>query len=159
MPRPCRIPDDPAVYNQMLEDLAYGIPQVRIAEALKVPKTTLHSWLKRKDFRTNYAIKLLETLRNPIKAVADRFPLQFIERHPETRETFAPPTQKIQSSQTHEVLVKLEFAPGNGRNGGQIKQEKPIELECQVVDHNPDSLQESGSTLPNVIYESRKDEE
>ena len=109
MARPRLIPKHPVLYNQLLEDMAFGLPQVQIAKALQVPENTLCNWKKRKDFGRDLALKKLEVLRSPIKSMAERFPKDFIERHPETRETFAPPTQKQELSGALDMLGDLGF--------------------------------------------------
>ena len=85
--------------ERLIENFAYAFPHSLIAEAFQVPQSTVSTWKARKDIRYKIAQKKLEILQSPLKAVAERFPLQFIERHPDTRETYAPPTSKTQVEQ------------------------------------------------------------
>ena len=72
-------------------------------------ESTVKGWKRRKDFNQMLAKKKLEILARPIKAMAERFPKDFIERHPDTRETFAPPTQKQEVSGTIDLLGDVTF--------------------------------------------------
>lgn len=94
MARPCKIPTDPQVLDKILEYMALGLSCRLIAESIGENENTVKGWKNRKDFSQKLAIKQLEILGAPLKGMADRFPKDFIERHPETRETFAPPKQK-----------------------------------------------------------------
>ncbi|MFA4826481.1 MAG: hypothetical protein WC593_15125 [Methanoregula sp.] len=98
MARPCKIPEDPEVLDRILENMALGLSSRLIAESLGENENTVKGWKNRKDFNQKLAIKKLEILGAPLRGMADRFPKDFIERHPETREAFAPPTQKKELS-------------------------------------------------------------
>ena len=100
MPRACKIPKDPAVYAQMIEDLAYGLPQVLIANSLDVSESAISRWKRNKRFASDLAVKKLEILRDPIKHIAENSKLVFLERHPDTRGDWGPPTQKQEVSGT-----------------------------------------------------------
>jgi hypothetical protein len=93
MARPCKIPEDPVLLDKILKYLALGLSTRLIAESLGENENTIRGWKRRPDFKQKLAVKHLEILGAPIEAMAERNPKDFIERHPETRETFAPPKQ------------------------------------------------------------------
>ena len=79
---------DPEIAQKIAYQVALGLPQVRIAEALQLPKQTINGWLKKKSFKTLYAVECLERLTPPLEAVCKSNPLAYLERHPETRQTW-----------------------------------------------------------------------
>lgn len=108
MARPCKIPEDPKVLDKILENIAFGLSYRLIAESLGLPESTVKGWKNRPDFRLKLAAKKLEILSGPLKGMADRFPKDFVERHPETRETYAPPKAVTENSGTITVRVVYE---------------------------------------------------
>lgn len=109
MARPCKIPTDPELLDKILEWMAWGHSSRLIADAIGENENTVKGWKNRKDFSRKLAIKKLEILGAPIKATADRFPKDFIERHPETRETFAPPQIRNEISGKFEGEIRVRY--------------------------------------------------
>ena len=114
MARPCKIPENPEVLDKILENMALGLSCRLIADSLGENLNTVKGWKNRKDFNQKLAAKKLELLASPLKGMAERFPKDFIERHPETRETFAPPTQKQETKNEHQIILKVEFVKADG---------------------------------------------
>ena len=98
MAKPCKVPQDKKVYDQMIEDMAFNISCRLIGDALGVPERTVRGWKKRKDISRDLAVRQLEVLRMPIKAVYVSSPLTFLQMHPETKEDFAPVAQNVKGS-------------------------------------------------------------
>lgn len=110
----------PSIYCVEIEDfiaekLSIGIPKVRIAQALGIPKQTLESWLERKkSLQTKFANLRIQEVENRIKKVHATFWLERIEK-----ENFAPPQHNLNISgditvQTLlvEAKQKIDSAPG-----------------------------------------------
>ena len=117
MARPCKIPEDPEVLDNILENMALGFSCRLIGEAIGESEKTIQGWKARPDFKQKLAVKKLQLLGVPLRATADRFPKDFIERHPETRDDFAPPTQKQAVVSTSEVILRVEFVkPGDKKD-------------------------------------------
>lgn len=107
MGRPCKIPKDLTVYAKLIEDLAYGLPQVLIANALEVSESAITRWKKQKDFGRDLAKRKLEILAEPIKSIAENSKLIFLERHPDTREEWSPPIIKQENTHKGEVVFRV----------------------------------------------------
>lgn len=117
MARPCKIPENPEVLTELIEYLAFGLPQNEIAKKLQVHESTVSKWKTRKDISSLLATRTLQVLIEPAKALAKANPGLFLQTHPSTRETFAPPTQKSETKNQHEITcLKIEFIEPNGKN-------------------------------------------
>jgi hypothetical protein len=113
MARPSKL-SDPELYQQVIENMAKGVPQILIARSLGVPETTITGWKKRADFRRDLAIKTIEFVGDPIVNVRKNNPLAYLERHPATREAWAPP--KIIENQLTIQTITVEL-PKRGDAG------------------------------------------
>ena len=60
---------DKKTYEQVIEDLALGVPQTTIAKSLGVDENTVSRWKNRKDFRRDLALKEIELARAPIEQI------------------------------------------------------------------------------------------
>ena len=106
MARPCKIPDNPEVLEQILEYMALGLSCRLIGESIGESEKTIQGWKRRDDFKQKLAIKKLEVLGMPLKLMTLKFPKEFIERHPETRDDFAPPKQVQEQQGSLEVIIR-----------------------------------------------------
>jgi hypothetical protein len=111
MARTCKIPTDPVILDKILEYMALGLSCRLIAQSLGEVESTVRNWKQRKDFGQLLAAKKLEILGAPLKGMADRFPKDFIERHPETRETFKPPKNENEHIGAVTLTVVYEDKP------------------------------------------------
>lgn len=98
---------DEEIYRQVVDQMASGVPQVLIANALQVPESTLGNWKKRKDFKRDLALKCIEKGCAPIEKVRKNNPLAWLERHPAYREAWAPP--KIIENQLTIQTIQVEL--------------------------------------------------
>jgi hypothetical protein len=130
MARPSKMPSDPEVYEQMLESLALGVPQVLIAESLEIKENTLSTWKTKKDFRRDLARKKLEVLQPTVSDFRERYPKEYLERHPDTRSTWAPP--KLQAEFTGpalQITVNQVILELTGRyDKPQVEDQAPINV-------------------------------
>jgi hypothetical protein len=88
--------NDPEILQNVIKDMALGLPISEIAKAHEVSVKTVYGWKKRKDFKKILAEENLNAIREPLQAVRKSTPLAYIERHPVTREMWAPPRQKTE---------------------------------------------------------------
>jgi hypothetical protein len=88
--------NDPEILQNVINDMALGLPISEIADAYEVSIKTVYGWKKRKDFKKLLAKENLNAIREPLQAVRKSTPLAYIERHPVTREMWAPPRQKTE---------------------------------------------------------------
>jgi uncharacterized protein YjcR len=111
MARPSVLWESPELLEKIIEYMALGLPQREIALMLGVHESTVSKWKTRKDISNILATKTLEILAEPAKTLARVNPGLFLQTHPATRESHAPPTNKtdISGKTTSEVLVKVEF--------------------------------------------------
>jgi hypothetical protein len=122
MARPVKIPDDPDVVAYVLKYMALGLPTRLIASAIGVTESTVRGWKRRKDFNQRLCMAKLEVLGKPLDGMADRFPKDFIERHPDTREAYAPPTQRNENRNDEAVHLKVEFVGRKDDPATYVKQ-------------------------------------
>lgn len=94
MARPCKIPTDPDILDKVIENLALGLPVPLISDSIGVNENTIYGWKRRPDFKGKLAVRTLEILSDPARQLAKVNPGLFLQTHPATRETHAPPVQK-----------------------------------------------------------------
>ena len=91
MARPLKIPDDPEILAKVIDSLAWGLSCRLIGESIGVSEKTIQGWKARPDFKQKLSVAKIEILSGPLKSMSEKTPKDFIERHPETREDWAPP--------------------------------------------------------------------
>ncbi len=77
--------NDPEILQNVIKDIALGLPISEIAEAHEVSIKTVYGWKKRKDFKKLLAEENLKSVREPLQKVRKSLPLQYLERHPVTK--------------------------------------------------------------------------
>ena len=118
--------NDPEIRAKIIEDLALGIPDAQIAEAYGVHRNTVGAWKKKKKIRAELGQKTLEAVRDPLKAVRSDYPLPYIERHPATREVWAPPKVREAPNISLGFTFAIEYVNKAAR---QLPDEEIIEIE------------------------------
>lgn len=98
---------DEKIYEQVVDDLALGVPQAVIAKSLKCNESMVSRWVRKKEIARDVAVKTLENVRDPIQKVRKSMPLAYLERHPATREAWAPP--KIIENQLTIQTIQVEL--------------------------------------------------
>jgi hypothetical protein len=106
MGRRLLIPDDPELLEELLEYLAYGLPQREIALKLGVHESTVSKWKTRKDISNKLASRTLQVLLEPAKSLAKSNPGLFLQTHPATRESHAPPKQVSENTGSVEIVIR-----------------------------------------------------
>ena len=98
---------DEDIYQKLLEQIALGVPQTLVAKALGVHDSQVSRWLKRRNIAKDLALKMLENVCEPIAKVRRSLPLAYLERHPATREAWAPPKILDQQLTINTINVEL----------------------------------------------------
>ena len=98
---------DEDIYQKLLEQIALGVPQTLVAKALGVHDSQVSRWLKRRNIAKDLALRTLENVCEPIAKVRKSLPLAYLERHPATREAWAPPKVLDQQLTINTINVEL----------------------------------------------------
>jgi len=98
---------DGQIFEKVVDELALGVPQTLIAKSLGVAENTISGWKKRKEFKKYLALRTIAYVGQPVRAVRHENPLAYLERHPETREAWAPPKIIDQQLTIQTVTVAL----------------------------------------------------
>lgn len=107
MARPCKIPKDPIIYQKTLTAMAYGLSCRLIADWLGENENTVKGWRNRKDFNRDYSARCIDLLIEPLMIMRLDKPDVFIQTHPETRESHAPPKQRNETELKGGINVNL----------------------------------------------------
>ena len=99
---------DPVTYDKITEMIALGLPQREIAKAYGLSESTVSKWVHHnRKFKRRLAEKQLEILQPTLEQVKEKQPLAFIERHPVTKEDWAPPAQRVAA--TVDLFASLDI--------------------------------------------------
>ena len=106
MARPSVLWETPELLEKIIEYMALGLPQREIALMLGVHESTVSKWKTRKDISNLLATKTLEVLAEPAKHLAKVNPGLFLQTHPATRESHAPPKQVNENTGAVEIIIR-----------------------------------------------------